>query len=73
MDKAKSEEVIVLEEEKKTLDGLLLKKLPKHLKYVFLGENDTKPIIISTNLNEEMNVKLSRVLKKNVDAFYVVH
>ena len=43
-----NEEESVLEEERKTLNGLVLKELLKRLKYAFLGCNDTKPIIISS-------------------------
>ena len=59
----------VLEEEKKTLDGLVLKKLPKGLKYVFFGRNDTKPVIISLELDNDMEIKLLGVLEKNLEAF----
>ena len=45
-----NEEEYVLEEERKTHDGLVLKELPKGLKYAFLGCNDTKPVIISSDL-----------------------
>ena len=41
-----NEEDSVLEEEKKTLDGLELKELLKGLKYAFLGSNETKPMIL---------------------------
>ena len=51
------EDTTVIEEEKKTLDGLVLKELPKNLHYAFLGENDTKPMIISSSLNENMETK----------------
>ena len=49
--------------------GLVLKELPKNLYYAFLGENGTKPVIISLALNEEMETKLLEVLKKNMEAF----
>ena len=42
------EENFVLQEEKKTLDDLVLKELPKGLKYAFLGSNETKPVMISS-------------------------
>ena len=54
---------------KKTLDGLVLKELPRNLRYAFLGENDTKPMIISLVLDANMEAKLLDVLKKNMDAF----
>ena len=52
-----------------TLDGLLLKKLLEKLHYAFLGEIGTKPMIISSALNEDMETKLLDVLKKNMEAF----
>ena len=42
-----SEKVTIMEEDHKTQDGLTLKELPKHLRYAFLSENGTKPVIIS--------------------------
>ncbi|KAL2232540.1 UNVERIFIED_CONTAM: Retrovirus-related Pol polyprotein from transposon 17.6 [Sesamum indicum] len=41
---------------------LELKDLPKHLKYVFLGENKTLPVIISSKLTDLEEEKLIRVL-----------
>ena len=35
----------------------------------FLGENGTKPVIISSDLSKEMEVELLEVLKRNVNAF----
>ncbi|KAL0298147.1 UNVERIFIED_CONTAM: Retrovirus-related Pol polyprotein from transposon opus [Sesamum angustifolium] len=43
---------------------LELKELPKHLKYAFLGENDTLPVIISSKLFALEEEKLIRVLQK---------
>ncbi|CAN6723519.1 unnamed protein product [Malus baccata var. baccata] len=43
---------------------LELKPLPSHLKYVFLGENDTLPVIISSPLTAQEESKLVRVLKE---------
>ncbi|XP_035842255.1 uncharacterized protein LOC118488928 [Helianthus annuus] len=40
-----------------------LKELPKHLKYAFLGENDTLPVIIASNLEVAQEEELMRVLK----------
>ena len=54
---------------KKASDGLLLKKLLKGLKYSFLGWNETKPVIISSQLDNEMEVKLLGVLEKNSKEF----
>ena len=42
---------------------LELKTLPYHLKYVFLGENETLPVIIACNLSALQEEKLIRVLK----------
>ena len=42
---------------------LELKTLPDNLKYVFLGENETLPIIIACNLSSLQEEKLIRVLK----------
>ncbi|KAM1569365.1 hypothetical protein ACFX10_034489 [Malus domestica] len=44
--------------------ALELKPLPSHLKYVFLGENDTLPVIISSSLTAQEESKLVRVLKE---------
>ena len=63
------EENFVVHEEKRTLDGLVLKELPKGLKYAFLGNNETKLVIISSQLGEAMEVKLLDVLKMNSKAF----
>ena len=41
---------------------LELKKLPEHLKYAYLGELETLPIIISTDLTLEQERKLMKVL-----------
>ncbi|CAN6697903.1 unnamed protein product [Malus baccata var. baccata] len=43
---------------------LELKPLPSHLKYVFLGEDDTLPVIISSSLTAQEESKLVRVLKE---------
>ncbi|XP_028954941.2 uncharacterized protein [Malus domestica] len=43
---------------------LELKPLPSHLKYVYLGENETLPVIISTSLTAQEEGKLMRVLKE---------
>ena len=43
---------------------LELKPLPSHLKYIFLGEHDTLPAIISSTLTAHEEEKLLRVLKE---------
>jgi len=45
-----------------------LKTLPKLLKYVFLGENNTKPVIISNSLKREEEAQLVEILKKHTAA-----
>ena len=40
------------EVEKKIFQGLILKELPKHLKFAFLEEKKSKPIIISADLTK---------------------
>jgi len=42
-----------------------LKTLPEHLKYVFLGVNKTKPVIISKSLRKEEEAQLVEILKKH--------
>ncbi|KAM2358011.1 hypothetical protein ACFX1X_006904 [Malus domestica] len=44
--------------------SLKLKPLPSHLKYVFLGEQETLPIIISSSLTAQEDDKLVRVLRE---------
>ncbi|CAN6712678.1 unnamed protein product [Malus baccata var. baccata] len=43
---------------------LEIKPLPSHLKYIFLGENETLPAIISSFLTAQEEEKLVRVLKE---------
>ena len=45
-----------------------LKPLSSHLKYEFLGENETLPVIVSAYLEEEQLNKLLRVLRKHKKA-----
>ena len=42
-----------------------LKPLPHGLKYVYLEENEEKPLVISTTLTEEQEIKFLKVLKEN--------
>ncbi|XP_038973113.1 uncharacterized protein LOC120105094 [Phoenix dactylifera] len=42
---------------------LELKPLPSHLRYAFLGENNTLPVIVSTSLSGEQLDKLIRILR----------
>ncbi|KAM1310354.1 hypothetical protein PS2_006926 [Malus domestica] len=43
---------------------LELKPLPSHLRYVFLGEDETLPVIISSSLTAQEESKLVRVLNE---------
>ena len=43
---------------------LELKVLPPHLRYEFLGDGDTLPVIIASNLNEQQVESLVKVLKR---------
>ncbi|KAM2388572.1 hypothetical protein ACFXTH_038002 [Malus domestica] len=47
---------------------LELKPIPEHLKYAFLGEDETLPVIISSQLSTEEGEKLIRVLKDHKTA-----
>ncbi|XP_070662294.1 uncharacterized protein [Malus domestica] len=47
---------------------LELKPIPKHLKYAFLGEDETLPVIISSQLTADEGEKLIRVLKDHKTA-----
>ncbi|KAM3003979.1 hypothetical protein FF2_034274 [Malus domestica] len=44
--------------------SLELKPLPSHLKYVFLGEQETLPVIVSSTLTTQEEEKLVRVLRE---------
>ncbi|XP_068340415.1 uncharacterized protein [Pyrus communis] len=47
---------------------LELKPIPEHLKYAFLGKDETLPVIISSQLTAEEGEKLIRVLKDHKTA-----
>ena len=47
---------------------LELKPLPSHLRYTYLGENQTLPVIISSKLSEEQESALVQMLRKRVQA-----
>ena len=42
-----------------------LKILPEHLKYVFLENNEARPVVISNSLTHEEESRLVKVLKKH--------
>ena len=46
-------------------EGLVLKELPSHLKYVYLEPPKRKPVIISARLSDEEELKLLQILKKH--------
>ncbi|XP_068319470.1 uncharacterized protein [Pyrus communis] len=47
---------------------LELKPIPEHLKYAFLGEDETLPVVISSQLTAEKGEKLIQVLKDHKTA-----
>ncbi|KAL0399965.1 UNVERIFIED_CONTAM: Retrovirus-related Pol polyprotein from transposon opus [Sesamum radiatum] len=61
--KKEEEEKEIFETFRKT-PTLELKELPKHLKYAYLGENETLPVIISSKLSTLEEEKLIRVLRE---------
>jgi len=48
--------------------SLELKALPAHLKYVYLGEQETFPIIIASHLNDREEEDLKAILRKYREA-----
>ena len=42
-----------------------LKILPKHLKYAYLGEQETLPVIIASNLTNRQEKDLMKILRKH--------
>ena len=54
--------------ENKSSKGLILKKLPEHLKYAFLQPEKGKPIIISAVLTKLGEQKLIETLRKYKEA-----
>ena len=45
-----------------------MKELPKELKYLFLGEEKTFPVIISSALDESQEGKLKKLLRQHKGA-----
>ena len=54
--------------EEKSSKGLVLKELPKHLKYAFLGEERSKPTILAADLKVEKEQKVVQILGKHQEA-----
>ena len=52
-----------VQEEEKSSEGLILKELPKHLKYAFFREERSKPVIIAANLTAKKSRRLWRFLE----------
>ena len=52
----------------KSSEGLIMKELPKHLKYTFLGAKGALPIIIATDLIKEKELKLLKIIIKYKEA-----
>ncbi|CAJ2666225.1 unnamed protein product [Trifolium pratense] len=62
-------EIDELKEDGKPVEVKLeLKTLPSHLKYVFLGDDNQKPVIISSSLSKGEEESLIQVLKNNKEA-----
>ena len=57
----------------KNSKGLILKELPKHMKYLFLEEEKSKPRIIAADLPTEKEEKVKEILRrhKEVVAWFV--
>ena len=51
-------------EQETNAERLILKELPSHLKYAFLEQEKTKPVIISASLTENEEHKLLNILRK---------
>ena len=49
-------------------EGLVLKELPSHLKYVYIEPPQRKPVTISTRLSDEEEQKLLEILKKKKES-----
>ncbi|XP_015967868.1 uncharacterized protein LOC107491528 [Arachis duranensis] len=54
--------------DKKEAPKLELKALPSTLKYAYLGENESYPVIINSALSQEQEEELLQVLQKHKDA-----
>ena len=67
VESSSSGEVKVLDAEK-SFKGLILKELPKHLKYAFLGKERSKLMIIVANLTSEKEKKVVEILRKHKEA-----
>ena len=48
-----------------------LKSLPAHLKYVYLGEQETFPVIITSHLNDKEEEDLKAILIKHKGSYWL--
>ena len=55
-------------EQETSVEGLILKELPSHLKYAFLEPEKRKPVIISAALTKIEEQKLLKILRKYKEA-----
>ena len=53
---------------KEKKEGLVLKQLPDHLRYAFLGGQSKFPVIISSALSQDEDDKLIEVLRRHKGA-----
>ena len=60
-----------VQEVEKIFEGLILKELPKHLKYAFLGEDKSKPVIIASDLTSEKEKEVVETLRKYKELYLV--
>ena len=51
--------------EEKSFEGHVLKELPNHLKYAFLGEERFKPVIIAADSTAEKEYKVVKNSRKH--------
>ena len=56
------------EDKKNEISKLELKPLPEGLKYAFLGEKQTYPVVIASTLTSEQEDKLIELLKMHKNA-----
>ena len=52
------------QEVEKSFEGLIMKEVPKYMKYAFLGAERAQPIIIAADLTVEKEQKLIKILRK---------
>ena len=57
-----------VQEVEKSSNWLILKELPKHLKYAFLEEEKSKPVIIAVDLTYEKEQKVVEIIRKHKEA-----